>query len=307
MKETMTNNHDYHIPVLLHESVDGLDLKADSVVVDATFGGGGHSALIHSYLSSKGFLYAIDQDQDAHERALKANNFKLIEGNFKFLKNHLLALGVKKVDAILADIGVSSHQFDIPDRGFSFRANAPLDMRMNRKSGRNAADILNTASEEELLRVFNTYADIHNVFKLVQSLLSFRSSKRFESTMDLLDACKPLAPKGKEHKYLAQVFQALRIEVNEEIEALKKLLESSTDLLQKGGRIAVISYHSIEDRLVKNFFKKGNFEGKEVKDFYGNLQKPFDEVNRHPIVPSEQEIESNNRARSAKLRIAQKR
>jgi 16S rRNA (cytosine1402-N4)-methyltransferase len=302
----MTTDTNYHIPVLLKESVDGLALRQDAVVVDATFGGGGHSSYILSQLSSKGFLYAFDQDIDAVPNALKASNFKLIEANFKYLKNHLLSEGITQVDAILADIGVSSHQFDAEQRGFSFRADAPLDMRMNQRSGRTAANLLNEASEDELLRVFNTYADLHNVFRLVQALLNQRAIRAFATTDDLTSVAKRLAPKNKEHKYIAQVFQALRIEVNDEIGALRKLLLDATDLLKKGGRISVISYHSIEDRLVKNYFKKGDFEGKETKDFFGNLIRPFSEVSRHPIVPNDFEIEQNNRARSAKLRIAKR-
>lgn len=300
----MTTNINYHIPVLLKESVDGLALPKDAIVVDVTFGGGGHSAYILSQLSEKGFLYGFDQDIDAVPNALTAPNFKLIEANFKHLKNHLLAEGITQVDAILADIGVSSHQFDAEQRGFSFRAKAPLDMRMNQRSGRTAANFLNEAPEEELLRVFNTYSDLKNVFRLVQALLRQRSVKIFGTTEDLSVVASNLAPKNKEHKYLAQVFQALRIEVNDEIGALRKLLLDAADLLKKDGRISVISYHSIEDRLVKNYFKKGNFEGKETKDFFGNLLRPFEEVNRHPIVPNESEIGRNNRARSAKLRTA---
>jgi len=287
----MTTDTNYHIPVLLKESVDGLALRQDAVVVDATFGGGGHSSYILSQLSSKGFLYAFDQDIDAVPNALKASNFKLIEANFKYLKNHLLSEGITQVDAILADIGVSSHQFDAEQRGFSFRADAPLDMRMNQRSGRTAANLLNEASEDELLRVFNTYADLHNVFRLVQALLNQRAIRAFATTDDLTSVAKRLAPKNKEHKYIAQVFQALRIEVNDEIGALRKLL---------------LDAHSIEDRLVKNYFKKGDFEGKETKDFFGNLIRPFSEVSRHPIVPNDFEIEQNNRARSAKLRIAER-
>ena len=302
----MTTDTNYHIPVLLKESVDGLALRQDAVVVDVTFGGGGHSSYILSQLSSKGFLYAFDQDIDAVPNALKASNFKLIEANFKYLKNHLLSEGITQVDAILADIGVSSHQFDAEQRGFSFRADAPLDMRMNQRSGRTAANLLNEASEDELLRVFNTYADLNNVFRLVQALLNQRAIRAFATTNDLTSVAKRLAPKNKEHKYIAQVFQALRIEINDEIGALRKLLLDATDLLKKGGRISVISYHSIEDRMVKNYFKKGDFEGKETKDFFGNLIRPFGEVNRHPMVPNDFEIELNNRARSAKLRIAER-
>jgi len=301
----MKINEAYHVPVLLHESVDGLAINSASIVVDVTFGGGGHSEYILSKLSNEGFLYAFDQDEDASKNAIPVPNFKLIGGNFKFIKNHLLALGVKKVDAILADIGVSSHQFDIADRGFSFRNSAPLDMRMNQKASVTAAELLNKGSEEDLLRIFNSYTDLPNVFRLVQTILTARQQFPFETTDQLATLCEPLAQRGKDHKYIAQVFQALRIEVNDEIGALKKLLEDSVDLLNTGGRIAVISYHSIEDRLVKNFFKKGNFEGKEFRDFYGNLQRPFDEINRHPIVPTDAEVLTNNRARSAKLRIAQ--
>jgi 16S rRNA (cytosine1402-N4)-methyltransferase len=301
----MKINEAYHVPVLLHESVDGLALQPNSVVVDVTFGGGGHSQYILSKLTNEGFLYAFDQDEDANSNAISAPNFKLIGGNFKFIKNHLLALGVKKVDAILADIGVSSHQFDIADRGFSFRSPAPLDMRMNQKATLTAAQLLNQGSEAELLRIFNSYTDLPNVFRLVQTLLAVRQQQPFETTDQLAKLCEPLAQRGKDHKYIAQVFQALRIEVNDEIGALKKLLEDAVELLNPGGRIAVISYHSIEDRLVKNFFKKGNFEGTEVRDFYGNLVRPISEITRHPLVPSEAEVLSNNRARSAKLRIAQ--
>lgn len=302
----MTTDTNYHIPVLLKESVDGLALRQDAVVVDVTFGGGGHSSYILSQLSSKGFLFAFDQDIDAVPNALKSSNFKLIEANFKYLKNHLLSEGITQVDAILADIGVSSHQFDAEQRGFSFRADAPLDMRMNQRSGRTAANLLNEASEDELLRVFNAYADLNNVFRLVQALLNQRAIRAFATTNDLTSVAKRLAPKNKEHKYIAQVFQALRIEINDEIGALRKLLLDATDLLKKGGRISVISYHSIEDRMVKNYFKKGDFEGKETKDFFGNLIRPFGEVNRHPMVPNDFEIEQNNRARSAKLRIAER-
>lgn len=296
----------YHVPVLLQESIEGLALSGDSVVVDVTFGGGGHAASILTKISDQGFLYAFDQDVDAVPNAFNASNFKLIQANFRFLKNYLAAEGRQSVNAILADIGVSSHQFDAEQRGFSFRAAAALDMRMNQRSGRTAAVLLNEASEEELLRVFNEYSDINNVFRLVQALVRQRTIKPFETTEDLLEVARNLAPKNKEHKYLAQVFQALRIEVNDEIGALKKLLLDATEVLQKGGRIAVISYHSIEDRIVKNYFKKGDFEGRETKDFFGNRVRPFVEINRHPLVPSEEEVEKNNRARSAKLRIAER-
>lgn len=303
----MKINEAYHIPVLLHESIDGLALQPNSVVVDVTFGGGGHSQYILSKLSNEGFLYAFDQDSDANTNIIPVSNFKLIGGNFKFLKNYLRAVGVRRVDAIIADIGVSSHQFNIADRGFSFRSAAPLDMRMNQKASLTAEKLLNQGSEEDLLRIFNSYSDLPNVFRLVQTLLAARQQQPIETTDQLAKLCEPLSQRHKDHKYIAQVFQALRIEVNDEIGALKKLLEDAVELLNPNGRIAVISYHSIEDRLVKNFFKKGNFEGKEVRDFYGNLVRPFSEITRHPLVPSQEEVLRNNRARSAKLRIAQKK
>lgn len=303
----MKINEVYHTPVLLHESIDGLALQPNSVVVDVTFGGGGHSQYILSKLSNEGFLYAFDQDSDVNTNIIPVSNFKLIGGNFKFLKNYLRAVGVRRVDAIIADIGVSSHQFNIADRGFSFRSAAPLDMRMNQKASLTAEKLLNQGSEEDLLRIFNSYSDLPNVFRLVQTLLAARQQQPIETTDQLAKLCEPLSQRHKDHKYIAQVFQALRIEVNDEIGALKKLLEDAVDLLNPNGRIAVISYHSIEDRLVKNFFKKGNFEGKEVRDFYGNLVRPFSEITRHPLVPSQEEVLRNNRARSAKLRIAQKK
>ncbi|NDB34317.1 MAG: 16S rRNA (cytosine(1402)-N(4))-methyltransferase RsmH [Flavobacteriia bacterium] len=302
----MRTNTNYHIPVLLRQSVEQLDLKEDALVVDATFGGGGHSSYMLTKLSSKGFLYAFDQDLDAVPNAFNVSNFKLIQANFKFLKNHLAAEGVTQVDAILADIGVSSHQFDAAERGFSFRYEAPLDMRMNQRAGKTAAAWLNESSEEELLRVFNTYSDLNNVYKLVQHILKNRDVASFKTTSDLNRICLDLAPKHKEHKYIAQVFQAIRVEINDEVGALKSLLKDASEVLRVGGRISVISYHSIEDRLVKNFFKKGDFEAQETKDFFGNLVRPFKEINRHPIVPDALEIEENNRARSAKLRTAER-
>jgi 16S rRNA (cytosine1402-N4)-methyltransferase len=303
----MKNNLAYHVPVLLEESVAGLNLYPDALVVDATFGGGGHSALILSKLGPKGKLFAIDQDADAHANGFDAPNFKPINGNFQYLKNHLAMQGVSKVDAILADIGVSSHQFDAAERGFSLRTNGQLDMRMNRKNDNSAASVLNAYSESDLLTMFRSYSDISNAYRLVQQLLAFRNIKPFEFTEELVRVSEKCAPKTKEHKYIAQVFQALRIEVNQEIEALKALLLASAEVLNPGGRMVVISYHSIEDRLVKNFFKRGSFDGEITKDFFGNVQKPFEEWNRHPLVPTDAEIERNSRARSAKLRIATKK
>lgn len=302
-----TTNQAYHIPVLLKESVDALGLQSASVAVDATFGGGGHARYMRSLLGKEGRLYAFDQDEDAHLPNNENSGISLIRGNFRYLKNHLSAAGVHEVDAILADIGVSSHQFDLPERGFSFRNKAKLDMRMNRQAKLTAAIVLNDYSEEDLLRVFNTYCDIANVYKLVQRILSLRSQKPFEFTDELSSLCLLVGPKVKAHKYQAQVFQALRIEVNDEIEALKQFLSEASEVLRPGGRLAVISYHSIEDRMVKSYFKKGSFSGEINKDFFGHVIKPLEEVNRHPIVPTEEEIKANARARSAKLRIAQKR
>lgn len=302
----MNNNTDYHIPVLLQQSVDGLALKKDAIVVDVTFGGGGHSQYILSKLDEQGYLYALDQDQDAFANTLDAPNFQLIKGNFKFLKNHLAVKGVTKVDAILADIGVSSHQFDIADRGFTFRSNAVLDMRMNQQSQVSAQTVLNEYDEEQLLTMFRSYSDITNAYSLTQKILAFRQERSFKNTQELIDIGMGIAPKFKEHKYLAQIFQAIRIEVNEEIDALEGLLKDASQILNPGGRLAVISYHSVEDRLVKNFFKRGSFDGKISKDFFGNIQKPFNEINRHPIVPNDDEIIRNQRSRSAKLRIAEK-
>lgn len=302
----MTNNLKYHIPVLLKQSVDALSFSPNALVVDATFGGGGHSVYMLSKLGSDGKLFAVDQDHEALDNILDAPQFNFIQGNFRFLKNHLALKGIRKVDAILADIGVSSHQFDAQDRGFSLRQNAKLDMRMNQKSDLSAAQVLNGYSESELLRIFNEFSDLTSVFKLVQNILAYRSIKPFEYTDQLVELGLKTAPRGKDHKYLAQVFQAIRIEVNQELEALKALLTDAETLLNKGGRIAVISYHSIEDRIVKNYFKRGAFDGQITKDFFGNILKPFEEINRHPITPDEQEINENPRSRSAKLRIAVK-
>lgn len=263
----MTTESKYHIPVLLKESVDGLALRKDSVVVDVTFGGGGHSAYILSQLSEHGFLYAFDQDLDAVSNALKAPNFKLLEANFKYLKNHLSAEGITQVDAILADIGVSSHQFDEEQRGFSFRADAPLDMRMNQRSGRTAASLINESSEEELLRVFNTYSDLNNVFRLVQALLNERAIKPFATTHDLTAVAKRLAPKNKEHKYLAQVFQALRIEVNDEIGALRNLLLDAADLLKKAEGFPLFPITLLRTAWSRITLKKGILRGKRPRIF----------------------------------------
>jgi 16S rRNA (cytosine1402-N4)-methyltransferase len=297
----------YHTPVMLPECLEGLNIAPSGTYVDVTFGGGGHSRAIFDRLNTDGMLIAFDQDPDAVRNSWSAPNFHFIPSNFSFISNHLRMIGVKQVDGILADLGVSSHQFDEPERGFTIRANAPLDMRMNRSGELTAQKILNNYEEGELVRIFKTYGELPNARKAAAEVIRYRNSKKLKTTADLMEALKSCAPRMKEHKYFAQVFQALRIEVNGELDVLEKLLEQSAELLNKGGRMVVMSYHSLEDRLVKNFFKRGSFDGTIQKDFFGNVLKPFDEVVRHPIVPSEEEIAANPRSRSAKLRIAEKR
>ncbi|MFM7668817.1 MAG: 16S rRNA (cytosine(1402)-N(4))-methyltransferase RsmH [Bacteroidota bacterium] len=302
----MENNTTYHIPVLLNECIDGLNINPDGIYVDVTFGGGGHSRQLFSKLSSKGKLIAFDQDPDAKNNAWEADNFHFIPSNFSFLSNHLLAHDVKQVDGILADLGVSSHQFDEGDRGFSFRADAPLDMRMNQRSEKSAKTIVNSCDEVELTRIFREYGELNQARRIAQAIVLERGYKSIDTTFQLCEVLQHLAPKFKEYKFFAQVFQALRIEVNEELKVLEKLLLDSADLLASNGRLVVMSYHSLEDRLVKNFLKHGSFDGKEEKDFFGNLIKPFREITRHPIVPNENEMEKNSRARSVRLRIAER-
>lgn len=302
----MTNNQTYHIPVLLHECIEGLNINPDGVYVDVTFGGGGHSKAIFENLSDKGTLIAFDQDPDAKENAWDAPNFIFIAGNFSHLKNHLKLNGITKVDGVLADLGVSSHQFDEMDRGFSFRGDAKLDMRMNQHMELTAKTIINEYPEEELQRIFSTYGEIQNTRKLVNTIIAARSTQKINTTQDLIKVIITCVPPRKENKYYAQVFQALRIVVNDELKALEDLLEQCTEVLKPGGRLVVMSYHSLEDRLVKNFMKRGSLTGEISKDFYGNILKPFTEVIRKPIVANEKEIDQNNRARSAKLRIAER-
>lgn len=302
----MTYNPEYHIPVMLQECIDALEINPDGIYVDVTFGGGGHSRAIFEKLSSKGRLIAFDQDPDARKNAWEAPNFDLIPANFAFLSNHLRLLGIKGVDGILADLGVSSHQFDEDTRGFSIRTDAKLDMRMNQKSELTAADVVNDYDEKELLRIFRSYGEIKNAFRLVQEIASERRNGKIETTNDLITVATKCAPKHKENRYLAQVFQAIRIEVNDEMGTLEKLLEQTADVLKPKGRLVVMSYHSLEDRLVKNYTKRGSLTGEIEKDFFGNVLKPFTEIVRHPIVPNDEEIEGNSRARSAKLRIAER-
>ena len=296
----------YHIPVLRDACIDGLDIKPDGVYVDVTFGGGGHSRAIFEKLSSDGFLYVLDQDADAKVNAWTAPNFSFIQSNFSFLSNQMKAKGVLEVDGIIADLGVSSHQFDQPERGFSIRNEADLDMRMNVSGQFTAADIVNTYDEEQLVYIFRSYGEIKNVRRLASEIVQHRTSDGIETTTQLIELLSRMAPKFKEHKYYAQVFQALRIEVNKELEALESFLEQAAALLKPGGRLVVISYHSLEDRIVKNFMKKGNVQGQLEKDFFGNPLKPLTEVTRKPLVPNEIEQKENTRSRSAKLRIAEK-
>lgn len=302
----MENNTTYHIPVMLHECIEGLTINPDGVYVDVTFGGGGHSKEIYKKLSSKGKLIVFDQDPDAKENAWEAENFYFVAANFAFISNHLRLLGIKQVDGILADLGVSSHQFDEETRGFSIRANAPLDMRMNKHGELSAKSVVNEYDEFELVKIFRSYGELSNARKIAGEIVKARASKKINTTNDLMEVLGKCAPKFKEHKFFAQVFQAIRIEVNQELDVLEKFLEQTADVMAPGGKLVVMSYHSLEDRLVKNYMKRGSIHGEITKDFFGNVLKPFTEVNRHPIIPNEEEIELNTRARSAKLRIAEK-
>ncbi len=296
---------EYHNPVLLKESVDGLNIKPDGVYVDVTFGGGGHSREILKRLGEHGKLFAFDQDTDALQNKIEDPRFTLINENFRFLKRFLRFYGVKKVDGILGDFGVSSHQFNEAERGFSTRFNAKLDMRMDQSNSLSAYQVINEYDEEQLKSLFYQYADLKNAPKLARIIVGERKNKPIENSEDLNELLKPHLFKGKENKILAQIYQAIRIEVNQEIEVLKEFLLQTEDIVEKNGRISLISYHSLEDRLVKRYIRSGLFEGEPEKDFYGNISVPFKKVGGL-IVPSKQEISENNRARSAKLRIAKK-
>lgn len=295
----------FHIPVMPGESIQGLNLFPGAQVVDATYGGGGHSRLILDHLGD-GRLFAFDQDADAAENVIPDDRLVFIRHNFRYLRNFMRFYGVSALDAVFADLGVSSHDFDVPGRGFSFRFNGRLDMRMNRESGMDASYVVNHYPEDRLIFLFKYYGEIKNARRLSAEIIRERKIQPVNTTMDLKVIVGRCAPGGAENKYLAQVFQALRIEVNDEMEALKEFLEAALDMLKPGGRLAVITYHSLEDRLCKNFMKTGNFEGKVNKDFYGNVQKPFQQVHRKVITPQPEELERNVRARSAKLRIAEK-
>jgi len=295
----------YHDPVLLFESVDGLNIKPDGVYVDVTFGGGGHSKEILKRLGENGRLFGFDQDSDALRNEIKDERFSLINENFRFVSRFLRLNGIKKVDGILADLGVSSHQFDSAERGFSTRFDATLDMRMNSNDSVSAFEIINDYKEEELSQVLFQYGELRNSRALAKEIVHSRKNGSIKTSFQLKEVLRRFLPKAKEHKILAQIFQAIRIEVNQEMQVLKEFLLQTPELLNVGGRLSVISYHSLEDRLVKRYMQFGLFEGEPEKDFYGNVSVPFKKVGKL-IIPSVEEIKTNNRARSAKLRIAEK-
>lgn len=306
MKETQ-EELTYHVPVLLKESVDGMNICPNGTYVDVTFGGGGHSREILSRLEKDGRLLGFDQDEDAERNIVDDPRFIFVRSNFRYLHNFLRYHDIEKVDAILADLGVSSHHFDDSERGFSFRFDGALDMRMNKRAGLTAADVVNTYAEERLADIFYLYGELKNSRKLASVIVKARANGQIKTIGEFLEIIKPLFGREREKKELAKVFQALRIEVNQEMEALKEMLTAATEDLKPGGRLVVITYHSLEDRMVKNIMKTGNVEGKTTQDFFGNLQTPFKLVNNKVIVPDEEEIERNPRSRSAKLRIAEKK
>lgn len=300
------NENVYHIPALLNECIEGLNITPDGIYVDATFGGGGHSRAIVNNLGENGHLYSFDQDQDAITNAIDDPRFTFVYSNFAYITNFMRFYGVQHVDGILADLGVSFHHFDESDRGFSFRFDGILDMRMNQRGGKDARWILANYSEEQLSQIFYLYGELKTSRKIANAIVKSRNNKTINTTGELLDIIKPFIKPAQEKKELAQVFQALRIEVNNEIDVLKSFLNQTIKVLKPGGRIVILTYHSLEDRLVKNFFKSGNIEGKIEKDFFGKVNTPFRLINNKVIVASEDEVARNPRARSAKLRIAEK-
>ena len=304
----MTEERDfvYHKPVLLKESVDGLDIKEGGVYVDVTFGGGGHSREILSRLDTKARLFSFDQDADAENNIVDDDRFTFVRSNFRYLKNWMRYYGIEQIDGLLADLGVSSHHFDDETRGFSFRFDAPVDMRMNKRAGQTAADVLNKYEEEKLADIFYIYGELKNARKIASVVVKARVAKPMMTTSDLLEIVEPLMPKDRQKKDLAKLFQALRIEVNKEMEALKEMLAAAVELLKPGGRLSVITYHSLEDRMVKNVMKTGNAEGRKEKDFFGRSTSQMKQLQGKPIVPTAQEQEENPRSRSAKLRVAEK-
>lgn len=302
MNDTCT----YHIPVMLRPAVNGMNIVPKGTYADMTFGGGGHSREILSRLGEGGRLFGFDQDEDAEQNIPRDPHFTFVRSNFRYLHNFLRYHGISQVDGILADLGVSSHHFDDSERGFSFRFDGALDMRMNKRAGMTAADIVNNYEEEQLANLFYLYGELKNSRKLAATLIKARNQQPIHTIGEFLKIIKPLFGREREKKELAKVFQALRIEVNQEMEALKEMLQAAAEALKPGGRLVVITYHSLEDRLVKNMMKTGNVEGKAEKDFFGNIQTPFRLVNSKVIVPDAEEIERNPRSRSAKLRIAEK-
>ncbi|MBE6271596.1 MAG: 16S rRNA (cytosine(1402)-N(4))-methyltransferase RsmH [Prevotella ruminicola] len=302
----ITTAETYHVPVLLHESIDGLAIKSGGIYVDVTFGGGGHSKEILRRLDGKAHLYSFDQDPDAEKNIVNDDRFTFVRSNFRYLKNWMRYYGVDHIDGLLADLGVSSHHFDDETRGFSFRFDAPLDMRMNKRAGATAADILNTYDEEQLADIFYIYGELKNARKIASVIVKMRNDKKIETTGDLMSATEKLFQREREKKEMAKMFQALRIEVNHEMDTLKEMLNGAKDLLGEGGRLSVITYHSLEDRIVKNMMKAGNVEGKIKQDFFGRIEAPFRLINNKVIVPSNEEQQQNPRSRSAKLRIAEK-
>ena len=296
----------YHVPVLLRESVDGLEIKPDGVYIDATFGGGGHSREILKRLGRNGRLFSFDQDADAEKNIVNDNRLTFVRSNFRYIKNWMRYYGVFEIDGLLADLGVSSHHFDDESRGFSFRYDAPLDMRMNKRAGQTAADIINNYDEEKIADILYIYGELKNSRKIASAIVKARAEGKIETTKDLLTACEGLFQKDREKKETAKLFQALRIEVNHEMDALREMMEGAKDLICYGGHLSVITYHSLEDRIVKNYIKSGNAEGKVAQDFFGRIEAPFKAVNNKIVVPDKEEQENNPRSRSAKLRIATK-
>jgi S-adenosyl-methyltransferase mraW len=316
----------YHVPVLLKESVDGLNIKPGGIYVDVTFGGGGHSREILSRIGTKGYLFSFDQDADAENNIFESedndiNNtdtqkarrfvddsrFTFVRSNFRYLKNWMQYYGIEHIDGLLADLGVSSHHFDDESRGFSFRFDAPLDMRMNKRAGKTAADIINEYDEEQLADLFYLYGELKNSRRIAATLVAARKQAFIATTSDFIRAVEPLFSREREKKDMAKLFQALRIEVNHEMTALKEMLTSATALLTHGGRLSIITYHSLEDRIVKNVMKTGNIEGKVNQDFFGRIESPYKLINNKVITPSEDELSINSRSRSAKLRIAERK
>ena len=296
----------YHVSVLLRESVEGLAIQPDGIYVDVTFGGGGHSREVLKHLSPKGHLYSFDQDADAENNIVADDRFTFVRSNFRYLKNWMRYYGVEQIDGLLADLGVSSHHFDDAERGFSFRFDAPLDMRMNQRAGVTAADVVNDYEEQRLADVFYLYGELKNARKIASVLVKARMQQRIETTGQLMQVTEKLFQREREKKEMTKLFQALRIEVNHEMDALREMLLGACDMLKPGGRLSVITYHSLEDRIVKNVMRSGNAEGRQEQDFYGRVKSPLHLINNKVTTPSAEELESNPRSRSAKLRIAEK-